>query len=181
LGIACRALRWTGALVVMLTLIKTSGTTKKFLTGDNSMATSCSLATSTGAAVAMASEGKLMQASGRVWVDAKSQGGTRAVVFRGFGASKAQVDRILTAAAEIRNMSTEDSEAVDVWVSLDNTHSHNATHLFITELEKFKPRLILGRDLKLHQYTEKVNESRSLPTLLVSGTAWVVFPRTCHK
>jgi len=151
---ACRICRW--AIVVMLILLVTSyGSSNAgtyFGKVDPSSVSSCSATGSQGAAVEMASFGKLTSSVGRVWADPTAGGATRAVLFRGFGASKEQVDRVLAAAATLKAVRPN---RVDVWVSLDNTHSHNATHLFITELEKFKPRLILGRDLKLHQFVEK--------------------------
>lgn len=152
----CRVIRWgAAATLVALVLLhpRGAGVAEYF---QSSEATSCAGVTPMGAAAEMSS--KLSQASGHVWTDSKATQADQAVVFRGFQASKAQVDRVLGLAAALKEVK---GASLDVWVSLDNTHAHNATHMFITEIKGFKPRLLLGRDLKLHQYTEKVSSLTS--------------------
>jgi hypothetical protein len=40
-------------------------------------------------------------------------------------------------------------------VNLDETHSHNGTHLLLSKVKKSKSRLRIGVDIRIHEYTAK--------------------------
>ena len=72
-----------------------------------------------------------------------------AIVVVGHAPTKDAVDRVLSMADSCR---ARKDLAIDFWVSLDNTFMHNSTHTLITELETHALRLILGRDIRVHEF-----------------------------
>eukprot|EP00040_Diaphanoeca_grandis_P018669 m.98164 g.98164 ORF g.98164 m.98164 type:complete len:491 (+) comp27040_c1_seq2:161-1633(+) len=95
----------------------------------------------------------------RVWSQEDSKPrpqGSTAVLIVGHAPSRVTIDRIL----EMADACRASDLPIDLWVSLDNTFRHNSTHTLIMELESHALRLILGRDVKLHEYSGEQVHSR---------------------
>jgi len=82
----------------------------------------------------------------------KASAGT-AIVINSYVPTDQTMATVLRLAAAIRSqVRRKQTERIDVWINLDETNSHNGTHMLITQIKALKNRINLGKDVKIHEY-----------------------------